>query len=471
MKAPVKAIVVILIIGALTALAIAGPQWTTALIGMLSKPREAAAEEPAVDVVAATVERGAISEVRSFGGNVLPLLQVDLMPQIQGKLVSLALKRGDETLAVSENTEVKEGEVLATLDFEGLKADWNEAESDFNRAVRTEAWAKSELDRSEIVGGLKADWDKAESDYERTVKTEAFTKGEMDRIVGLFKQEGATEQARDKAVYDHDVAVKDVEQKGTVRDQAKWRYEQAQNRVVYDHDVAVEDVKQKRAVADQAKWRYDQSFIKAPFDGVVSKVYVDPGATVGSGMPVLRLVHLAELKVIANVPNRYIGAEGIREQVTDVSVQMEGSQGAATAKVNKIYTENEKATRTNPVEIIITNEKVLNPDTKREGYKIRGNMYATVNFTVRRIENAVRISADAVVKIEDDDYVFVVENGVARKKKVTVGIWQDAFVEITDGLEGGETLVIGGQMKLTDGTKVNVVRMVPGGQESAPPLR
>lgn len=359
------------------------------------KVKKAAPPPTAIDVIVQPVDTATMTEVRTYNGNISPMYSVDLAPQISGQITSLTLMRPkagggyEESARVSENLEVKKGDILARLD----------------------------------CIGLKADWDKAESDYLKAVKTKELAEKERDRIVGLFNDGSTTEQARDKAVY--------------------------------DYDIAVEDINTKRAIAKQSKWRYNQAFLLAPFDGVVSRVYdkVDLGATVGPGMPVLRLVHLAQLKVIANVPNRYIGQDGITEKVTVADITVEGAEKPVVGIVNKIYKENDRTTRTNPIEIIINNEKGL----------IRGNMYASVAFHVKTHKDAVRVPADAVIQKGDQAFVFVVENNKAVKKDIETGIWEGPWMEVTKGLKGNETLVVGGQTKLTDGSEVNVVQHLEAG--------
>jgi multidrug efflux pump subunit AcrA (membrane-fusion protein) len=57
----------------------------------------------------------------------------------------------------------------------------------------------------------------------------------------------------------------------------------------------------------------------------------------------------------------------------------------------------------------------------------------------------------------------VVENNIARRKDVQVGLWSGAMMQIKSGLKAGEQLVVNGQHKLTDGTPVEIVK--PAGQQ------
>ena len=57
----------------------------------------------------------------------------------------------------------------------------------------------------------------------------------------------------------------------------------------------------------------------------------------------------------------------------------------------------------------------------------------------------------------EEQYVFVVNNGVATKVVIQTGLVGDGVTEVTGGLTGGESLVVKGQSYLSDGTAVRIV--------------
>jgi multidrug efflux system membrane fusion protein len=77
-----------------------------------------------------------------------------------------------------------------------------------------------------------------------------------------------------------------------------------------------------------------------------------------------------------------------------------------------------------------------------------------VSVTLGRDENAVVIPRDAVLSSQDGNIVFVVEHGLAKVKKITVDRFEGGIAIIASGLDGGETVVTDGQLRLTDGTSV-----------------
>jgi RND family efflux transporter MFP subunit len=73
---------------------------------------------------------------------------------------------------------------------------------------------------------------------------------------------------------------------------------------------------------------------------------------------------------------------------------------------------------------------------------------------VLRQEKAVTLPSQAVQVGQNGAYVFVVENGVARVRPITVDRTVDMQSVVSKGLTGGETVVLDGQLSLVDGVKV-----------------
>ena len=83
--------------------------------------------------------------------------------------------------------------------------------------------------------------------------------------------------------------------------------------------------------------------------------------------------------------------------------------------------------------------------------------FADVTFYTNRRPDAVTVPSDAILTDGTEQYVFVVENDAAKKVTVQTGVVGNGETEITEGLTGGETLVVKGQSYLSDGAAVRVV--------------
>jgi len=80
--------------------------------------------------------------------------------------------------------------------------------------------------------------------------------------------------------------------------------------------------------------------------------------------------------------------------------------------------------------------------------------FVKASLTLRVEPNALVIPTQAVQVGQNGAYVFVVENGVAKLRPVTIDRTVDMQSVITNGLTGGETVVLDGQLTLVDGVRV-----------------
>jgi multidrug efflux pump subunit AcrA (membrane-fusion protein) len=96
-------------------------------------------------------------------------------------------------------------------------------------------------------------------------------------------------------------------------------------------------------------------------------------------------------------------------------------------------------------------------------------MFAKVRIITEQKNNIVKIPGTALIQRFGEDYVFVTEadpdnpgNSVARKRIVVPGILIDGILEIQQGLEPNEDIIVRGQNFLNDGARVNIVdRLAP----------
>ena len=84
-------------------------------------------------------------------------------------------------------------------------------------------------------------------------------------------------------------------------------------------------------------------------------------------------------------------------------------------------------------------------------------MFAQVSFRTNVSEDAVVVPTEAILTSGGEQYVFVVEDGVARYQPVQTGLTGSGVTEVTEGLEDGQQLVTVGQEYLSDGEAVRIV--------------
>ena len=187
--------------------------------------------------------------------------------------------------------------------------------------------------------------------------------------------------------------------------------------------------------------------IRAPISGRVSMAAVKIGNFVRQAdlAPLATIIQTAPVYVTFSVPQGYL--PDLRQALTNESATIEavipGDARRATGQVTMIENSVDAPTGMVPVRATMPNtDELLWPGT-----------LVTVRLTFRE-EESVTVPSTAVQVSQSGTYVFVVDDGVAKVQPVTVARVVDGDSVIASGLQGGETVVVNGQLLLSNGTKV-----------------
>ncbi|MDR0941494.1 MAG: efflux RND transporter periplasmic adaptor subunit [Bacteroidales bacterium] len=238
----------------------------------------------------------------------------------------------------------------------------------------------------------------------------------------------------------------------------KSNYEQA--KVQFDNlAVDYNRVKQLNASDNISKQQYDQTkasyeatktkvddlqantFLRAPFAGVIEAKNYENGELFNGAQPILSLVQINNLKAFVSIPETYYSQlkEGTKVAITSDIYPNQTFEGV----IEIIYPTIDPITHTFQIQIKIPNaDKTLRP-----------GMYASTSISFGNVKTTV-VPYQAVLKLQgsNDRYVFVNNNGVAKRIAVQLGQRFDDKTEIiTEEIHDGDELVVVGQAKLVDG--------------------
>ncbi len=187
----------------------------------------------------------------------------------------------------------------------------------------------------------------------------------------------------------------------------------------------------------------DYTNIRAPIGGVVAEKIGRIGNTVSTGDVVLRISNSTQLLAYLHVPQRDLFRfnTGQTAELTLDALPGESHQ----ANILRVSPRVESETGTVKVTLGIDND----------GGNLRPGMFARAKIVYEVHENAILVPLKAVVAEDAQPAVFVVEEGVARLRTVTIGLESGSSVEVTSGLQGSERIVVVGQGTLRDGTPVS----------------
>jgi membrane fusion protein, multidrug efflux system len=216
------------------------------------------------------------------------------------------------------------------------------------------------------------------------------------------------------------------------------------------HESLQAQVDQMKVALAQAETNLAYSYIRAPFSGYIAERNLDTGAYVSSATAststmsrgIMSLHDINTVRVLIEVVERDIPLVkiGQKAELRAEAYPDHLFEGTVTRIVQALN----RATRTMTVEI----------DLPNRDRRLKGGMFARVDVMVGTHRQALQIPIDAVSRLEDTQYVYVVREGKARRVDVEIGALSGNRVEITKGLTGNERVIVAGKDLVHDGTPV-----------------
>jgi membrane fusion protein, multidrug efflux system len=280
------------------------------------------------------------------------------------------------------------------------------------------------------------------------LKTIAVDKGDRVRTGMLLAELESPELEHQVANMEADYAIKELTDR---RDETVAKAGALSRQ---EADAAHADALKAKALLDQSRALLAYTRIVAPFDGVVTARYYDPGALVpeatspGNGTPILELATNTPVRVYANVPQNqtpYV-KDGDPARVAVVQYPGRAFTGTVTRHPEALAPDS----RTMLVEVDLPND---------DGALLPG-MYGTLRLQVAQAD-VPRVPDDALVFRDGKVFVPTVRDGRLHLNQVTLGDDNGATVEIVDGLSADEPVALNLGQAARDGDPVQPVEEAP----------
>jgi len=212
----------------------------------------------------------------------------------------------------------------------------------------------------------------------------------------------------------------------------------------------------KLAVA-KANLQHTESMLKyarvtAPFDGTITKRYVDPGAYIPvpnaadtpEAAAIVNLTNFKTLRMQVAVPETEATHIQIGQPIRWTTDDYPGQHFDGT--VTRAYWAFDKATKT-----MLTETQMANP-----GMKLRPGMLVNARIGIEKKNDALLLPVAALVKEKTNSFVFIFTDGKAKKVPVQAGFNDGTNVEIVAGVKPADLTIVPGQQALRDGQLVKV---------------
>jgi len=423
---------------------VAGALWVfrEPLLGLVSQVREPeVAVGRAVRVVPGTAREGDVSA----NGYVVANRQASVATVLSGRLVELAAEEGDVVPADA---------VMARIQFDDYEAAWRAAEqrvgvaeAQVEEARRSIEEAKAELPRLEAVAeAFRRDRAQAEDTQERLRREVVRNRPLRER--GLIDEATWDRIQVEAENAGQALAAADARAKAAAAAVKAWDTRVV--RLQAGLTVAEGSVAALRRDAEVAQITLEKTKIRAPFEGLVIRKDAELGeviAPTGAGNSrgsVFTIVDPTSLEVQVELSEKRI--RRVREGDTATIFLDADPESGLAGRVRKIWPRADRTKGT--IELRVTF------DERPPG--IRPEMAARVVFLGGRsapelVDPYVTVPAAAVVVRGDGHAVFVLEDGVARLRPVVLDRVEGDRRVISEGLEGGETLILAPGRDVRDG--------------------
>ncbi|MBN1398383.1 MAG: efflux RND transporter periplasmic adaptor subunit [Bacteroidetes bacterium] len=216
---------------------------------------------------------------------------------------------------------------------------------------------------------------------------------------------------------------------------------------------------QARSGYEQAKEQYENSFIKAPFDGIAAAVYVEKNQTINMGQPVVQVLSPSKMKAKVNLSGEDIQYVKIGQKVLIKFPTIPDKE--YSGRVSKINTAIDQTSKTLEVEIVlVTKDRDIKSGLFGEYFIETKNIIGSLVIPENALIPQTEIQIDRETGLQNTlkrFFLYVIENQTAKMKEVKTGISNNGQIQITEGLNAGDSVIIVGQNIVKEGQKVNVI--------------
>ena len=211
-----------------------------------------------------------------------------------------------------------------------------------------------------------------------------------------------------------------------------------------EREQAKEAVAQAELTLESAKLDVSDTYLRSPIAGVITERVVDKGGRLQPGAVAFRVADRDPLLAKTRVPE----ADAERVRVGQAAlVKIDGRAETIAGEVVRVAPLVDLGSGTVLVTVAISQGTA----------EIRLNRFATVEIVVAVREGAVTIPQAALALRGDEARILVCKDGVATGREIRVGVREGERVEVLDGLQPGEQVVVAAPDDLRDGTAVRVV--------------
>ncbi|HYZ83308.1 MAG TPA: efflux RND transporter periplasmic adaptor subunit [Bryobacteraceae bacterium] len=355
-------------------------------------------EKEAVPVELAAAQKSAISSFVSATANLRALREVAVSSELDGVVAKIHAEEGDFA---------QSGQLLATLDDRQLKIQLRLAEEKFEQA-------KLQMEKA----GIRQEKAAAQIGHAR-IERDRYEKAAKEGLVS-DKEVAAYKYKLEELVHDEKVSSSEIRE--------------------LEHRVS-----ELQAEIANTRLQIERTQIRAPFAGHITQRTAVPGQRVRASDALFHLGAFSPLYADVFLSEKDAGLVRSKQAATirlgsDTDVKIDGH-------VERISPVVDQATGTVKVTVELQPKASFRPGS-----------FVRVDIRTDTKSDATLIPKRALIEEDGQFFVFVASNDTAKRAKVQVGYQSEGMVEVLNGVQPGQNVVVAGQGALKEGQKIRVIR-------------
>jgi membrane fusion protein (multidrug efflux system) len=210
-----------------------------------------------------------------------------------------------------------------------------------------------------------------------------------------------------------------------------------------EYELSQNELSSIQADIDLIQSQLSKTKIRAPFDGIIGLRSVSIGAYLPINSHIATIQAIDPLKVEFSVPEKY------RLMISDtgtIHFTTESAEGTFTGKIFAFEPKIDLQTRSVQVRALVRNE----------GLKLFPGAFVHITIPLKQLDKAILIPTQSLVPEIRGEKVFVVRKDSAIKVDVETGVRNDSMVQVTSGVNEGDTVLTTGIMQVRPGTKLKI---------------
>lgn len=209
-----------------------------------------------------------------------------------------------------------------------------------------------------------------------------------------------------------------------------------------EYDVVFTELQSMRAEAELLKAQLSKTEIKSPFNGRIGLRMASVGDYISPSTNIAKLVKDDKVKITFSIPEKYASS---MKPNAEIIFSTDGNSKKYKANVYALEPSIDENTRTLSIRALADNDGTLVPGS-----------FCKVELEMSEIKNAILVPNESLIPILKGKKVFISKNNKAAEVIVKTGVRSDRYVQITEGLKAGDTLITSGIMSIKDGSSLKL---------------